>query len=307
MKFVSYFIAFVLLSFFSCENPEVENFTSIELSVKDDSGLFFENEEGFWSYYYGLKGDEKKLFEFEKKYSGHKSFYSEYKKELNQKQKFDIVKKGGSDLIYLLRNEEGETEAVPQIKDEVLQKIADGLGLVYFGKDAIKFEREREIFFKDFSTEKFKKFKNGIKDNDIKIKASKNLKVNTLYSALPKEDSRHYYFRSDLRLKSRYVYSDGFLVDYWDQLEVIAELQDRFAGVWWDRVADIISVQSTAVDHANHALNNNNKANVIFNRANYLNSPLLICFKKDFSHSFEVKAWCKENNGDYVGEQYVYR
>lgn len=296
----------ILLTIFSCENLENENLAPMEFVVREDSGLVFENEDSFWKFYGGLKGDKKKQKEFEKNNSGHKSFYLKNKQELNEKQKLEIVKEGGSDIIFLLNNEEGEIEAIPQIEDELLQKIADEHGLVYFGKDAIKFERERKIFFKSFTNEKFEKFKKGMIDKDIKISSTKKLRVSALTSALPNDDSRHKYFRSDLRLKSRYVYKDGFLVNYWDELEVIAELQDRFAGVWWNRVADAISVTSTAVDGTYNFLNQSNKANWIFYRSNY-SGNYLFCFQKDFSHTFNVRAWCSENNGQYVGEQYVYR
>lgn len=305
MKKVLILVCF-FLTILSCENLENENLSPLESLVIEDSKLVFENEDSFWKFYGDLKNKGKKQAESEKKIADYNSFYLKNKQELNEKQKLEIVKNGGSDIIYLLSNEEGEIEAVSQIEDEVLQKIADEKGLVYFGKDAIKFERERKIFFKGFSIEKLEKFKKGIKDKDIQISSTKKLRVAALNSALPDNDSRHNYFRSDLRLKSRYNYKDGFLVGYWDELEVTAELQDRFAGIWWNRVADAISVTSTAVDGTYNGLNQSNKANWIFYRS-YYSGSLLFCFQKDFSHTFNVRAWCSENNGQYVGEIYVYR
>lgn len=111
--------------------------------------------------------------------------------------------------------------------------------------------------------------------------------------------------RSDLRLKVRYDY-DGFTPnpDYWNSIQIWGELQDRFAGVWWNRTADAITIYSNFRSGVgNNSTTNNNSISLSTNN----NSGIDPEFGRNFYHHFDATATCTENGGQYVGNVTVSR
>lgn len=233
------------------------------------------------------------------------SFEREVKKELTNQEKENIVKNNGSNVFFLNKSESSEIEAVPQIKNPILRKLLNKNGLVLLGNDALKVEFEREITFQNFDPKSDVIFNNYSNFNSSVKANSRNGKVKSINSALPQNDSRHDYLRSDLRLKVRYDY-DGSTPNpnYWNKMEIWGELQDRLAGVWWNRTADVITISS----NFRNGVGNSSAAN---NNSVYLEAYNIYGidyeFGKDNYHHFDATATCIENGGQYIGDVTVSR
>jgi hypothetical protein len=231
------------------------------------------------------------------------SYEKELKKELTDSEKKEIAINGGSH-IYFLKDKNNEIEAIPHVMDKTMQKLLNKNGIILIGNDAIKYEYNKVITLKQFDINQTLEFGKYSNLNAV-IKSEKNGKINGINSVLPGDDSRHNYFRNDLRLKVRYNYSGtGGALSYWNSIEIWGELQDRLFGIWWNRQADWISIYSNFRNGTGYNfIPNNNSAYT----AGYNNSGYDYEFGKDNYHNFYATAECSENGGQYAGGVTVYR
>jgi hypothetical protein len=297
----------IVIGIFSCKDSDNFNIKPISNNLNENfNGInVFENEKQLDNLMIKLKYDKDFMQQWDLNQKEFMSFQKEYSKNLSEHEKSKIIENNGNDVIFLKRTDD-EIEAVPHIENMILRKIANSNGLVLIGKDAVKFEYGRKIYFKNYNPNMLLEYKKGILVTGVSIQKSQNLRILGTNSA--QNDSRHNYFRSDLRLKVRYDFDDNTsLVNYYSSISMWGELQDRFGGVWWNRIADKISVKSNISNYYGEYSKSSTQYN---NNSTYIydyNPGLSSWFLKSGGASFTVIAECIENGGQYEGSASVSR